>query len=197
MAYVDTPLAAQRLKDSQPQIRQNFIEINNLISVDHYTFGNPNAGYHMKVTLPTQGINPVIPAGDVGLWAQIPVGVPLTTFNELYIQRQDGSQTPMTAKNANNLGWTYFPSGILIKWGSVGVNGTNVAVLFPDDVNVTIPRFTTILNVTVSPNGAANSNIVANLVTGSETILGFTANMFTANTGAAANGVLSYIAIGT
>ena len=51
MAYVDTPLAAQRLKDSQPQIRQNFIEINNLISVDHYTFGNPNAGYHMKVTL--------------------------------------------------------------------------------------------------------------------------------------------------
>lgn len=197
MAYVDTPLAAQRLKDSQPQIRQNFIENSNLINVDHYTFGSPTAGEHKKVTLPDQGIAPVFPGNDVGLWSQIPTSVPTTGINELYVRRQDGTTTPITAKNATVTGWCYFPSGILLKWGSVGISGSNVPVLFPDDVNVTIPRFTTILNVTVSSSAAAGSGLIVNLVAGSATVLGFTANIFVSTTGTPGAGTLSYIAIGT
>lgn len=143
MAYVDTPMAAQRIKDTQPQIEQNFIEINNLVSVDHYTFGSPNEGEHMKVTLPDQGIAPVFPGNDVGLWAQIPTNPPLTAINELFIRRQDGTQTNISGKLAHAAqGWSYLPSGILLKWGLAFANGVSVVTYVVDP---TIPVFQTVL----------------------------------------------------
>jgi hypothetical protein len=171
MAYVDTPMAAQRIKDTQTQIEQNFIEINNLVSVDHYTFGSPNQGEHMKVTLPDQGIPPVFAGNDIGLWAQIPTTSPLTAVNELFIRRQDGTTSNISGKLALAAqGWSYLPSGILLKWGLALANGVSVVTY---TVDPTIPVFQSVLvtfTQIVTPS-ALDTNDFVNVDVGAGTYL--------------------------
>jgi len=199
MAYVDVPLAPQRIKDSQPIIRQNFIEINALIDVDHYTFGSPTIGEHKKVTLPDQGLPPVFPGNDLGIYAQVPTAVPQTGVNELYIRKRNNVRVPITAALLNGDGWAYLPSGLLIKWGTSNVNGFNQPVVFPDDGNIAIPRFGvgSVFQVFLSSSPAViTPTFICTLVSGSVNNLGFNANSFTSNTGLAANGFIDYLAIG-
>jgi hypothetical protein len=166
MAYTDIPLAPQRIKDSQPLIRQNFIEIDNLIDVDHYTFGSPTAGEHKKVTLPDQGLAPAFPAGDVGLFARIPTAPYVQTgVNEIFLNRSDGNKIPFSAAEFNNPGWSYLPSGILLKWGNATINGAGT-VIFPAAANIaafSLPPFAiffTPITVGGDPDGFVSLNIV-------------------------------------
>ena len=154
MAYVNTPLAGQKVKNTRAPIQQNFIEINNIIDVDHYSFGVVQAGEHKKITLPDQGVPAVFPAGDVGLWAQIPTpaipAVPLTGVNELYIRRQDGSQTNITGKGvAGNNIWSYLPSGLLIKIGFANPGAGFQTVVYPAAAG--IPVFQSVLFTILQP----------------------------------------------
>ncbi len=160
MAYVDVPLAPQRIKDSQPIIRQNFVEINALVDVDHYTFGSLTAGEHKKVTLPDQGVSPVFAGNDLGIFAKIPTVNPLTGINELFIRRQDGSQTPFSAADLNVNGWSYLPSGLLLKWGVSNGTGTTT-VVYPVAANIPVfnapfVTFLTVLTVAGDPDGAVS-----------------------------------------
>jgi len=154
MAYTDIPLAPQRIKDSQPLIRQNFIEISTLVDVDHYTFGSPTAGEHKKVTLPDQGLSPVFPGNDLGLFAKIPTANPLTIVNELFIRRQDGTETNISGKGINigpsGTTWSYLPSGFLIKIGFSGGAGAGFQTIIYD-VAPNIPVFQSVFFTFLQP----------------------------------------------
>lgn len=76
MAYNNAiPAASDRLKDSQPQILDNFASIQAFLGVNHdiTTFANPaagNEGKHKYVTLVQQGSNPGATGSDAQLFTK-------------------------------------------------------------------------------------------------------------------------------
>lgn len=162
MAYNNNiPLATQDQSQSQPQIRDNFAEISTIISVDHVGFNTGDQGKHNKVTFPVQGSSPSFSSGEDGLYNKLFV---TTNKNELYIHKQTASGTseiPMTASilslstpSLGIAGWTYLPSGILMRW----VNFTGSGL-----VTVTLPTsgfqpFITIYSIIVSPFSSSTSD---------------------------------------
>jgi hypothetical protein len=149
MAYNDTPLAAQAKNASQPLIRQNFQILQAYLQVNHETLsGVAGQGKHIKTELLNSAAHPLVAATDVTLYNFLNA---TTGLQELYVKRTGAGGipgVPMTASlNAVN-GWTYLPSGLLMKWGTSAANGnTNVAYAGP--------AFTTVLTAQVSPLFAA------------------------------------------
>lgn len=144
----------------QPAVLLNFGAISALIDVDHVDFAAVGAGKHKKVTFPVQPVIPVFAAGDIGLFSTQSA---TTGVNELYLYNVAGESTPISASilstdptPANDSdGWTYLPSGLLLKWGSQTVTG-NQAILFP--VAADIPVFTQVVSVQLSTQGAAGGD---------------------------------------
>ncbi len=112
------PQPTDQLKNSQPQILANFAALN--------PFGNGYADF------PLQGATPTFGVGDTGLYT---INNANTTQNEMYIHKASNGtfvNVPMTAsKMSNNAaaactsGWSYLPSGLLVKWGYSFVVNTN------------------------------------------------------------------------
>lgn len=123
MALNNVPLSGQTLNDTRNPIRNNFNTIDTAFSVDHVPYAAAGQGQHNKVTFPTQLATPIF-GGLIGLWAE---NYPTTGQVELWnsINQQGGvNQYPWTASvlsntaiNAATNGWSFLPSGILIKWG--------------------------------------------------------------------------------
>lgn len=155
MAYdPNIPQATDLLSQSQSDIQSNFAALKVLIDINHETFGNAQEGKHKYVELPVQTPSPPIAfaAGEVALYSFLNA---TTTKNELYINKTNQAtvvQVPATASilstnsnpGLNVAGWTYLPSGILMKWGSGSANG-NTAFTFP--VAATIPVFTNVMSM--------------------------------------------------
>lgn len=183
---------------SQGQLLLNFGAISALIDVDHVDFAAAGAGKHKKVTLPVQPGIPVFAAGDIGLFSTESA---TTGVNELYLYNVAGESTPISASilstdpaPANDSdGWTYLPSGLLIKWGSGSVIG-NQMIVFP--VAADIPVFNQVVSVQVSTQGAAptDSNRFATLKT--FTSLGITVYGSNRITTTPAQTEFQYLAIG-
>ena len=148
------PQATDQLSQSQPLILQNFTAIDQLIAIDHATFASVNAGFHNKVTLPTQTPQPTFPGTDIGLYAFIPTSAPLTTVAELFVCKQDGTNVPMTAAKQNARGYAMLPSGMVMKWGITSTVGTAVS----DSFDTTIP-FSAVYSMTATPSNA-NTTVV-------------------------------------
>lgn len=169
------PLATQRVKDTQPTIRENFQVIQQAFSVDHEGIQvTTDEGKHNKVTLPAQAAAPAFPAalsGAVtGLYAKIPAApYPLTGRNEIFVHPSSGADTPMTACGVNSggfkQGYTYLPSGVILRWGIFPaniINGSNAAVLpLIDAGGKPIPEFTTFLSAQITVS--ASSTIAVNV----------------------------------
>lgn len=103
---------------SQPQILENFGQINTTIAVDHEGFSaNNGQGKHKRVTLPAQVQGNPNP-GELLLYADTGV----TGNPELFI-RKNGFASPIQATSANRAaqGYTMLPSGLLMKWGSATI----------------------------------------------------------------------------
>lgn len=146
------------------------------------TGGGPNEGKHNKVTLMNQAAAPVfMPNIDVatgvsalGLYAlagPLPIGTANTT-TQLYahVVRKDAGvnyttsevpfsysvltqvQAPTYAFAQPNYGYTYLPSGILMKWGTSPTSKTTPPVASSIVVNANIagPAFTQILSVQIT-----------------------------------------------
>ena len=163
MAYQNNiPQATDRLKDSQSDIQDNFAEIETLVTVNHVDFGNPDQGKHKWVTFPVQGGAPSFATGEDGLYNlpynNVGSGGP-QLLNELFVHKQVAGgasvDIPFTASilsqdaaplsGAN--GWSYLPSGILLRWANVTGTG-------PDTVTMdtaTFPGFNTLYNVIITP----------------------------------------------
>ena len=221
MALNDVPLPTQSLAATQVPIRQNFSTyIGPQYAIDHQAFNSAsNNGYHLKVTL-VPPADSTIPAAATNGWVVFPA-IPDTAFNvvgvatypftlatqELNI-RKDGSipVIPFTAKDAVNEGWSYLPSGILLKWGSRGVapavggsantTGADRQVTFP--VGANIPVYTTLLQVLITPRspGTPGGTYTRNPAMFAHN---FTPTNFQVNVGGSAGGTtiaFTYLAIG-
>jgi hypothetical protein len=158
MAYTDVPLAAQRISATQDPIRQNFLSLLTLVDPNNKVDYFPVVGASI----------PTVAAGNVGLYSNTNA---LTTKNELYFKRDGGAGVvgiPFTAYDqALNNGWTYLPSGILIKFGAWLANAPIITVTFP--VAATIPVFSSVFQVLISPfsstNGAKPSTVIRSIGT--------------------------------
>jgi hypothetical protein len=156
------------------------------------TMLNPNQGY---IQFPNQGAAPTFTGSQPGLYGYTPL---LTGVEELYVAKNiigpAFSQIPMTASSLSNLapvlaqaGWTYLPSGILIKWNGGGpyATGLNQAVTIPSSASV--PAFNNLFLVIVQGGTVPGNQVLLNALTNANQ---FAVNVF--------NGPLAfnYLAIG-
>lgn len=179
MALNLVPNPGQTLAQTRQPILDNFTNIDNQFAIDHVAFNTVGGGFHNKVEMPPQAAAPVANANDNIFYSKIPAApFPLTTINETFIHKQVNgvAQTvdiPFTASilstNANpgngSTGWSYLPSGILIKWGTIAGAFPNQGIqpfVFPAAGN--IPAFAEIYNITLQ-NVAGNVNDSSNFLT--------------------------------
>ncbi len=205
MAYNPAiPQATDALAQSQQDILNNFASIGTTFDVNHVDFNaGADAGKHKYVVLPVQNPSPPIAfgAGELALYSFLS---PVTAKNEIYINKTNQVtvvQVPSTASilsvtsaPGNNVsGWTYLPSGILLKWGTGNANG-NTAILFP--VAATIPVFTDVMSVQLCTyaNSVADSNTFVRL--SAFTNVGFQCYGSSRTVAAAAASSFQYLAIG-
>lgn len=115
MAYTaNTPQATDRINDTQPLILANFQGIQTLINVNHGTFGAADEGKHKWVTMPENAAPTASAVNEAVFYANVGANSGVT---ELYWQRENnGTRTPMTEFSGAIQGYTYLPSGLLMKW---------------------------------------------------------------------------------
>lgn len=175
MALNQVPLSGQTLNQSRPLIYANFITyIEPNFAVDHVGFNTgADSGKHKKVTL-TQHSNaladqPVATSNGFVIYDAIPnvaadANFPVTiATSELNLIRQGTTKIlPFTASAKTTVGWSYLPSGLLIKWGYVNGSGsrdTNQTYSYPTGAG--IPVFSSVLTVnvgsTMNISGSAQS----------------------------------------
>jgi hypothetical protein len=202
----NSPAAAQLLSVSQPIIQGNFAILQNIFDINHVDYNSgTNAGKHIYVELPIAAGNPIppiaFPAAEIVVYAATNA---TTTVNELYVNKTNQAtvvQVPMTASilstssnpGLNVSGWTYLPSGILLKWGSGSANG-NTPILFPVAAN--IPVFTNVMSMQLCTAYAntADANLFARLGNFSNTGFNAYGSQRTSVTNAAVG--FQYLAIG-
>ena len=177
MAYTNSiPNATDLPSNSRPQIKGNFEAIYTVNGVNHIQFNDSsgNQGKHKYVSFPVQTASPPTPpfvSGECGMYSFLN---PNTSQNELYISKLNqatDTQIPFTASNLSvtsapaedTAGWSYLPSGLLIKWGTATTSGSalNEKVYY----DTTVP-FGAVFSVTMTPRFLGDNDILA-LVYGS------------------------------
>lgn len=159
MALNNTPQSGQNLAQTRPLIQNNFNVISTAFVVDHVDYNIAGQGWHKKVTFPAQVAAPAFTGTNDGLY-ELPYNNQTTTLNELFIHKQTSAGTadiPFTASilsqnsavAANGNGWTYLPSGLIMRWeNAVAINGLTTVTL-----GAGYPAFAAILSVQVTPIG--------------------------------------------
>lgn len=166
MAYnPNIPQPDDELSQSQGDILDNFVAIQQLIDLNHVSFGAVGQGKHKFVSFPLQNPAPTFDAGDEGLYNFLNV---LTNKNQLYVHKQKfvgTAEIPMTASSLdqaaatnNSAGWSYLPSGQVLVWGTATGTGTATFTL-----PVTCPTLTAIQSVQLTSisaiGGDANASV--------------------------------------
>lgn len=168
MAYnAQIPQATDQLSQSQADLLANFQALQTIIDINHVDFASGDQGKHKWVTFPVQGAAPVFAAGEVGMYNLLST---VTAIDELFLNKivSGGAavQIPMTSSILSTnaapavftAGWSYLPSGMIIKWAAnIAANGLTV-INFPVAAN--IPVFTTCMTVLVqiADGGAGDVN---------------------------------------
>lgn len=152
------PQAADLLSQSQGDILANFQALQTLIDVNHVDFASGDQGKHKWVSLPVQGASPVTAATEIALFSRTSA---LTTVPELCIRfAGNGTVIEATSTLLANNGWTYLPSGVLLKWGSVAGAGPGAhTAAYP--VAATIPVFNQVFIVLLQPETASTAFVTA------------------------------------
>ena len=174
------PQSTDKLSISQGNILNNFTILGAIAGNANVSSNslNTTSGFNW-VYLSNQGSTPPagssFPAAAVSLYSYTNA---TSTRNELYINKTNNPgvvQIPATASTLGTAtpllgtdGYTYLPSGLLLKWGPGTANGSAVT-------NFSGPAFTVCLsvNLTVLQAGASDTNLSVRLV--SITNTGFTA----------------------
>jgi hypothetical protein len=175
MAYDPTiPKADQKIPDTRAPIQENFTRINEAFKADHVALNTDvvaDLGKHATIRFAAQAAPPVFAATDRGFFSQVYTGV--TDRQEIYAHISKGAGTvniPFTASNISKNGavatgtpgWSYLPSGLLMKWGHFIALGPadETAGGYAYECDPTAisggPLFTRSLCVLVSPVSAAD-----------------------------------------
>lgn len=179
------PAATDIKSQSQSDIQGNFQAIQTLVGINHVNFGAADQGKHNLVTFPLTSTSPAAPvfaATEEGLYNLVNA---TTSKNELYVHRQTvdaPTDIPFTASILSNTavassdnGWTYLPSGLLLKWGRVSAPTASVAIT--PTVTSGGPNFTRVFRVMVTPQ---DSGTAVNFTCGQRTVANNTSGNFTA-----------------
>lgn len=151
MAYNNLiPQPTDRLRQSQPEILENYAVIPRAWDVNHVSFDAIDEGKHKWVTFPLQGADPVIGIPEIALYSKTSG---LTGDSELFMRKTIGVGDifyEWTSMLRDPTGWTILPSGLLIKWGVValGLPAGLHATVYPVAAN--IPVFATSYLVLIS-----------------------------------------------
>lgn len=172
MAYLNNiPQATQQINSTQPQIQGNFGDIKTLIDVDHETFGSANEGMHKYVHLPVQTAAPILGVNN-GFYNVLDSGA--TEINQTFSRTQRfsgvGLDVPMTASvlsvanpAAGSDGFTFLPSGIILRWLSQAVVSGLQTITLPATLGY--PVFNSIFQIIITPwNPSVTTNISISLV---------------------------------
>lgn len=207
MAYSNQiPRATDQLNDSQLDLLNNFIAIQNLIGVNHIDFNlGVESGKHSEVTLPYKAAPTATGANEASLFANLSPYSSLIAGNNgsLFWKSQNNTGTipltagyyiPPVAPVDPVQGWTILPSGFLVKFGLVPlVNGLNQLITYPVAAGTT-PVFSIIpFMVLVTPFSLSASPRIVNVNASDTTTI--TVSVFN-TAGAPAGSQLFYLAIG-
>jgi hypothetical protein len=122
------PQPTDQISDSQNDLLNNFQSINTLINVNHVTFDDPNQGKHFFVEMPQQAAASVTAAGEVGLQCLASAyGAGAPTL--VYLPQSAGTPIEMTSANIATQGWSFLPSGVLVKWGNFNAAGPGAGAI--------------------------------------------------------------------
>ena len=169
MALINVPLASQSLGQTNASIRGNFSVIGAAFIVDHVDYNTSGQGKHNQVTFPVQGAQPTFLTGEEGLYVhkQLVAGTVDIPFT--------ASKMSNYAFASCNSGWSYLPSGLLIKWGSIAANSPAISV------NTTTisggPAFQQVFTVMVT---SVDTGTATNFICGQRSAVDLGTGIFTA-----------------
>jgi hypothetical protein len=161
------PQATDVVAQSQPQLLGNFGALDTWASVNHVGIGAASfSGEHTVVQMVLQGADPALNAGEVAIYNKT---LTLTGVNELFVSKQaTGTVIPMTAAVLGGVdGWSYLPSGLLMKWGTRNINGT-ANVTYPAGAGY--PAFTSVFVMFTTPYNSGTNTVAINTIPGSATL---------------------------
>lgn len=193
----DIPKAADEPSASQPQLLANNQFLPVWLAIDHYPFVANDAGKHKQVTMPELAVAPTTLGNEGALYTKQGA---LSAVAELFFRREsNGVEINMTGSSG---GYTFLPSGLLVKFGSGAQNttpgtfGFNKVFPFPGGA----PAFSAVYIVyvtTAAGNDAANADRIVQYVQGSLTATQFNTNSFVQSTFAPLGGIaFNWLAIG-
>lgn len=190
----NVPVPSQSSASSQSLIQENFITIDTAFSLNHvsYNDGSGDQGKHAFVQFYNLSTVPTPAGGDITMYNATSS---LTTNNELFIVKANGTTTtPLTASHQATTGWTYLPSGVLMKWGTTTTISASEPFAYAFPTSATTPVFSNIFTVmlTTSDANPPFSGAVA-VQTSSIATTGFSVIY---NGTAASSTVVNYLAIG-
>lgn len=186
MAYNNNiPQATDLIRDSQSQILANFAALS--------SFG---IGY---CSMPAQGAAPSFAVGIDGIYTLLYAS---TAVNEVYIHKQTvdaPTDVPFTASKMSNTaiascgnGWSYLPSGLLIKWGSVAMTTATLAIT--PTITSGGPNFNRVFQVMLT---SYDTSSAVNFTCGQNTVPNNTSGNFTAFAqNSSATTSINYLVIG-
>lgn len=139
------PTAGQRLRDSQPQMLENFGSLQTYLETNHVAFADGDPGKHKYVSMPEQVAAPATAANEMALYTKVDGGV-----SELFVRRESsGNEIQITDTVTAPVNSMTLPNGIIMKWGE-----TAATAILPDawtTVNFAVAFPTACLSVVISP----------------------------------------------
>lgn len=136
------PQPTDLLSDSQGDIQQNFLSLDNTFGVNHFQFSltDGTEGKHKFVEMPIIGAFPAVPPGLSGNEATIYGQTGNGSSQLFFTNGASGNGYQLTrASDANYAnfatspsGWTFLPGGLIFQYGSVTAGNDSVqTVTFP------------------------------------------------------------------
>ena len=176
-------------------IRGNFEALDSAWLENHVSISDAShAGKHRRVVI-RDGNSPSTDADEIALYANETSLTSAVDGQELYFKRQsNGDYWPITAaKKQANTGWTYLPSGILIKWGQDTGTGDD-SYTFP--TGTTYKSFTSVYQATLTPYDSTSGDVDKTVRLKTLSTTGFTYYAGTRTTTGSATVTFSWIVIG-
>jgi hypothetical protein len=163
------PQPSDTLSQSQMDILANFQAIAPLF----------DQGIQPFVILPEQGSAPATAIDEIALYSKDVSGTP-----QLFMRQQsNGAEFNFTSSSGGDNGWSYLPSGLLIKWGGAAINSTGASINFQAISGG--PVYTTVFRSFLTPNdtGTATNFTVGIRSPGTTTTIVIYANNPSSTTG--------------
>lgn len=193
MPLNNVPNPGQTLNQTRAPINQNFATINTGFSLDHQTFQTARQGVHNQVTMPQLSAAPALTGvlTDLRLYnAQYTPPNGLDIASQIFFQRgtnaSPAGDIPITAgqglgsNGLGSIGWTYLPSGIIVKWGTAQCGSGTVVVPLNNPANG--PAFANCFWATAIPRDDGGSGTIGTLSCNQLTGASMTINSTAADT---------------